>query len=302
MKKETHLEMQISEYLQYVLIEQHLTENTKRSYHDNLKKYKEFLEKRMIDNVCDIQYEDITSYLTDLNERGLSPQTIAHNITAIRNFHKYFLKIGVLKKDVSKNIEHPKLRKSLPNTLTVDEVDLLLDLELKTPFDYRNKAMLELLYGTGLRISELILLTLNDIDLTNCTVRCMGKGRKERIVPINDYVIKYLNLYLKERPKLEKKNQYKELFLNNHGKPITRQGFFKILKKLLVSKGLNSNVSPHTLRHSFATHLLENGADLRVIQEMLGHSDIATTRIYTHISNQKVRNDYNEYHPRKEEE
>lgn len=302
MEKETHLEKQINEYLQYVLIEQHLTENTKSSYSDNLKKYKEFLKKRKINSITNIKYEDITSYLSSLNEKGLAPQTIAHNITAIRNFHKYFLKIGILKNDVSKNIEHPKLRKSLPNTLTIEEVDLLLDIDLNTPFDYRNKAMLELLYGTGLRISELISLTLNDIDLINCTIRCMGKGRKERIVPINDYVIKYIDLYLKERPKLEKNNKYKELFLNNHGKPISRQGFFKILKKLLISKGLNSNVSPHTLRHSFATHLLENGADLRIIQEMLGHSDIATTRIYTHISNQKVKSDYEEYHPRKEEE
>ena len=164
--------------------------------------------------------------------------------------------------------------------------------------------MLELLYGTGLRISELLSLTLNDIDLTNCTVRCIGKGRKERIVPINDYIITSLHQYLEKRPLLEKKksNTYSELFLNNHGKPISRQGFFKILKELLIKKNLNPNVSPHTLRHSFATHLLENGADLRVIQEMLGHSDIATTRIYTHITNQKVRKDYEEYHPRKDDE
>ena len=162
--------------------------------------------------------------------------------------------------------------------------------------------MLELIYGTGLRISELLSLTLNDIDLINCTVRCMGKGRKERVLPINEYIIEYLEKYLDIRSKLEKKIKYKELFLNNHGKPITRQGFFKILKKLLLEKGLNTNISPHTLRHSFATHLLENGADLRLIQEMLGHSDISTTRIYTHISNQKVKTDYEEYHPRKEEE
>lgn len=293
---------QIEEYLQYVMVEQHLTKNTEISYENELHKYQFFLEKRHIYKIQDIELGDITAYLSFLNTSGVLPQTIAHSITVIRNIHKYFLKTGVLKEDVSKSIEHPKIRKKLPVTLTVSEVDILLDIELVTPFDYRNKAMLELLYGTGLRISELLSLTLNDIDIINCTVRCMGKGRKERIIPINDYIIEYLKLYLRQRPKLEKKGKYQELFLNNHGKPITRQGFYKILKGILLVKGLNPEVSPHTLRHSFATHLLENGADLRIIQEMLGHSDISTTKIYTHISNQKVKHDYDEYHPRKEEE
>lgn len=296
------LKAQIKEYLEYVIVEQHLTKNTEISYENELEKYKSFLEKRHIYKIQDIELDDITAYLSFLSSNGVLPQTIAHSITVIRNIHKYFLKIGLLKEDVSKSIEHPKIRKKLPVTLTISEVDNLLDIDLVTPFDYRNKAMLELLYGTGLRISELLSLTLNDIDFINCTVRCMGKGRKERIIPINDYIIDYLKLYLNERPKLEKKVKYQELFLNNHGKPITRQGFYKILKGILLVKGLSTEVSPHTLRHSFATHLLENGADLRIIQEMLGHSDISTTRIYTHISNQKVKHDYDEYHPRKEEE
>jgi len=293
---------QMNEYLEYVVVEQRLTENTRISYQNELTKYCLYLEKKGIYNIREIELDDITNYLSHLNKENILPQSIAHSITAIKNFHKYFLKTGILTNDISKSIERPKLRKKLPNTLSVADVDKLLDIDLKTPFDYRNKAMLELLYGTGLRISELLSLSLNDIDLINCTVRCMGKGRKERIIPINDYIIKYLKLYLNERPKLEKNGKYNELFLNNHGKPITRQGFFKMLKKLLLEKGLNSEISPHTLRHSFATHLLENGADLRIIQEMLGHSDISTTRIYTHISNQKVKNDYLDYHPRKEEE
>lgn len=162
--------------------------------------------------------------------------------------------------------------------------------------------MLELLYGTGLRISELLNLTINDIDIINCTVRCIGKGDKERVVPINDYIIESLNNYLEVRPVLLKKKNTKELFLNSRGNKISRVGFFKILKKLLLEKGLNPNISPHTLRHSFATHLLEYGADLRVIQEMLGHSDISTTRIYTHITNKKIKEDYKKYHPRNDEE
>ena len=292
----------IEEYIEYVLVEQHLSNNTKLSYENELKKYRYYLENdRKIVRVNEITTNDITNYLSYLKSVNLNAKTIAHNITVIRNFHKYLLKIGVVSNDVTANIEQPKIRKSLPQTLSVEEVDDLLDIELVTPFDYRNKAMLELLYGTGLRVSELISLTLNDIDVINCTLRCMGKGSKERIVPINEYIIEYLEKYLDERPKLEKNVKYKEVFLNNHGKPITRQGFFKILKKILRKKGLNTNVSPHTLRHSFATHLLENGANLRLIQEMLGHSDISTTKIYTHVSNKKVENDYLKYQPRKEE-
>lgn len=292
----------IEEYIGYVLVEQHLSNNTKLSYETELKKYRYYLENdRKIVRINEITTNDITNYLSYLKNVNLNAKTIAHNITVIRNFHKYLLKIGAVSNDVTANIEQPKIRKSLPQTLSVEEVDDLLDIELVTPFDYRNKAMLELLYGTGLRVSELISLTLNDIDIINCTLRCMGKGSKERIVPINEYIIEYLEKYLDERPKLEKNAKYREVFLNNHGKPITRQGFFKILKKILREKGLNTNVSPHTLRHSFATHLLENGADLRLIQEMLGHSDISTTKIYTHISNKKVENDYLKYQPRKEE-
>ncbi len=298
----TPLQREMEEYLKYILIEKNLTQNTKESYEDELQSYLSFLkEKKKKIEITDITYEDILDYLKERNSVR-KPQSIAHTITAIRNFHKYYVKIGVLKKDVSKNLDRPKLAKQLPVTLSVEEVDRLLTFDVQTPFDYRNKAMLELLYGTGLRISELLSLTRNDVDFVNCTVRCMGKGRKERIVPINDYIIDSLSAYLQIRPQLEKGKHVENLFLNNHGQAITRQGFFKILKAMLREKGLNPNVSPHTLRHSFATHLLENGADLRVIQEMLGHSDIATTRIYTHISNQKVRSDYNEFHPRKDEE
>ena len=179
------------------------------------------------------------------------------------------------------------------------EVDLLLDIPLVTAFDYRNKAMLELMYGAGLRVSELVSLTVNQVDLENGMIRIMGKGRKEREIPIGEYGVYYLKLYLECRGQLIKHHHQEEaLFLNNHGKQITRQGFFKILKELLLEKGLNPDVSPHTLRHSFATHLLSHGADLRSIQEMLGHSDISTTKIYTHVSDEKVTEDYKKYHPR----
>ena len=178
----------------------------------------------------------------------------------------------------------------------------MLDIKLDSKFDYRNKAMLELMYGTGLRVSELVSLTLNDIDSTNCIIRIMGKGSKEREIPLGEYSIYYLNKYLEVRSSMLKGNDDNKLFLNNHGRGMTRQGFFKNLKKILKEKGLNTDISPHTLRHSFATHLLNRGADLRSIQEMLGHSDISTTKIYTHVSDDKVSSDYKKYHPRVDKE
>ena len=224
--------------------------------------------------------------------------TVARKLTSIKNFHSFLEKEGIVSKNVSVGIKRPKLRKTVVRSLSVSDVDKLLDITLKSPFDYRNKAMLELIYGTGLRVSELVNLTLNNIDFTNCIIRIVGKGNKERIIPLGEYSMYYLNLYMERRNSLLKKNICDALFLNNHGKKITRQGFFKILKGLLKEKGLDPDVSPHTLRHSFATHLLNSGADLRSIQEMLGHSDISTTRIYTHVGDSKIRNDYKEYHPR----
>ena len=186
--------------------------------------------------------------------------------------------------------------------MSIDDVDKLLDIKLDSPFDYRNKAMLELMYGCGLRVSELINLELNDIDMTNCLIRILGKGSKEREIPIGEYSIYYLKEYLNIRESLLKGKVCNKLFLNNHGTGMTRQGFFKNLKQLLKEKGLNTDISPHTLRHSFATHLINRGADLRSIQEMLGHSDISTTKIYTKVSDEKVIEEYNLHHYRSTKE
>ena len=224
--------------------------------------------------------------------------TIAHNLTVIKNFHIYLLKENLVDTDVSEFIERPKLKKALPKTLSVEEIERLLDINLLTPFDYRNKAMLELMYGCGLRVSELVNLENNDLDMINCLIRITGKGNKDRIIPIGEYSIYYLKEYLKVREKLLKRKVCNKLFLNNHGQGISRQGFFKILKEILLKKNLNSDVSPHTLRHSFATHLINRGADLRSIQEMLGHTDISTTKIYTRVSDEKVLQDYEKFHLR----
>lgn len=288
----------IAEYINYLMYERRCSKNTYLSYQRDLNDYVLFLKQRNIDNIRKITKMDIVSYLSFLKNENLQIATIARKLTAIKNFHKFLLARNLVDDDVSFTIERPKMTKKLPAVLTVEEVDLLLDIKLNTVFDYRNKAMLELLYGTGLRISELLDLKTFDIDFENCTIRCVGKGSKERIVPIGEYVISYLNRYLEKRSVLLKKKSCDYLFLNNAGSRLSRFSFFKILKKLLKEHQINKDVSPHTLRHSFATHMLEYGADLRSIQELLGHSDISTTRIYTHISNKKVKNDYIEYHPR----
>ena len=188
--------------------------------------------------------------------------------------------------------------KKLPNTLDEEDIDKLLKIKLNDAFSYRNKAMLELMYATGLRVSELVNLKIHDIDLDMALVQTMGKGNKERIIPIGDYALYYIKEYLiNYRDSMLKKEYNDYLFLNNHGKKMTRQGFFKILQKLAKENEIKKDFSPHTLRHSFATHLLNHGADLRSIQELLGHSDISTTQIYTHVSNRQLRENYDEFHP-----
>lgn len=292
------IEEAITDFIQFSLFEKGLSDYSIKSYQNDLDIYLRFLNSRGVYNVKSISSEDIKVFL---KERGIneSTNTVAHNLTVIKNFHKYLIKENIVKDDVSLFISRPKLKKRLPRTLSVEEVNLLLNVSLATPFDYRNKAMLELMYGAGLRVSELVSLNMNQIDLESGIIRIMGKGRKEREIPIGEYGIYYLKLYLEHRGALIKNNRQEDsLFLNNHGKQITRQGFFKILKQLLMDKGLNPDVSPHTLRHSFATHLLSHGADLRSIQEMLGHADISTTKIYTHVSDEKVAEDYKKYHPR----
>ncbi|MBQ3421083.1 MAG: tyrosine-type recombinase/integrase [Romboutsia sp.] len=240
------IEDAINDFINYCVFEKGLSDKTKESYYNDLCIYKDYIKK---DRVEDISSDDIKGFLKSRNNNEKS-STIAHNLTVIKNFHKYLYKENVVKEDISLFIDRPKLQKKLPKTLSVEDVDKLLDIELKTMFDYRNKAMLELMYGTGLRVSELVSLTLNDIDTTNCIIRIMGKGSKEREIPLGEYSIYYLNMYLEVRGSMLKGKDDNKLFLNNHGRGMTRQGFFKNLKKILKEKGLNADISPHTLRHS----------------------------------------------------
>ena len=288
----------IEDYLNYILLEKRLSNNTYESYAFDLECFKNYFKDKKIDS---IKENDIVEYLKYLKEeKNLTPRSIERHLTTLRGLFKYLVKMEILKYDITKNIDNLKIGKHLPNTLTVDEVELLMNIPLDNPFNYRTKAMLELMYGSGLRVSELVNLTLNDIDLYNDTILIHGKGSKERIVPLGDYAKEYLAEYLKVRNSLIKRKNGNpdKLFLNNHGLPITRNGFNFLLNKLLKEKGIEKIVTPHTLRHSFATHMLDNGADLRTIQELLGHSDIVTTRIYTHVSKKQIQDNYNKYETR----
>ena len=297
------MEYEIKEYLTYIKLEKKLSKNTIDNYKLDLENYLNYLMKNNIKDLNKITLEDINKYLQDLKKSGLNPRSIRRHITTIKEFHKYLVKFKKVKKDVSVNIDIIKIDKKLPTVITSDEMSKILDIDLTNAFKYRDKAMLELMYGSGLRVSELVNLTIYNIDLGNNYILIEGKGNKERIVPMSIYSKKAIEDYLQERPKLLKKGNLDEekLFLNNHGKGITRHGFNYILQNVLKENDIDNNITPHSLRHTFATDMLNNGADLRSIQELLGHSDITTTRIYTHVANNKVKDDYIKFNDRNEE-
>ena len=285
----------IDRYIDYLRYDCKRSKNTCDNYRYDLLKYACFLNKKkvLITSVDETFLKDYFNYLYE----EISPRSMARNMTAIRDFYKFLMLEKVVARNPSESLDLPKIRSSLPNVLSVQEVDLLLDIPLNNLFDYRNKAMLELMYASGLRVGELITLTTRDIDFTNKYVRCFGKGSKERIVPVNDYALKYVKLYLERRNLFLKGKPTDILFLNNHGEAMTRQGFLFNMKNIAKEKGITKNITPHMLRHSFATHMLNNGADLRSIQLLLGHEDIVTTKIYTHVSQEKIIKDYYKYHP-----
>lgn len=288
----------LKEFQIYLLTMKHLVENSISSYLFDIKNYLYYLEKEKHKNYSTIKKDDLIDYLEKLDREDYAVTSIMRKIIAIRSFH-FFLNKTYHFENIAKQITSPRAYQKVPNILSIEEVEELLDIPLRTNFDYRNKAMLELLYATGLRVSELVSLKINDIDMENAFVRVIGKGGKERIVPIGDIALKYLKLYLNTyRNTLKKKCFSDSIFLNNHGKEMTRQGFFKILKAIAQEKNLRENITPHLLRHSFATHLLNNGADLRSIQLLLGHSNLSTTQIYTNVNNITLKENYNLYHPR----
>lgn len=292
---------QLSDFIHFMTVERGLSENTIVSYKRDLQNYLSFLMiHEQLTDINDVTRLHIIHYLKQLKEEGKSSKTSVRHLSSIRSFHQFLLREKVTTDDPSWNIETQKTERTLPKVLSLGEVEKLLDTPNQhTPFDYRDKAMLELLYATGIRVSEMLDLTLADVHLTMGFIRCFGKGRKERIVPIGEAAASAIEEYIeKGRSKLLKKQPSDSLFLNHHGKKMSRQGFWKNLKKRAIEAGIQKELTPHTLRHSFATHLLENGADLRAVQEMLGHADISTTQIYTHVTKTRLKDVYHKFHPR----
>lgn len=288
------------QYLDYLIIEKGLSENSLMSYSADLAQYLTFLEKNSITDLNVVDTAVILAWLVDLSKKGLSAKSRARHLIAVRGLYKFLVSEKKISKNPMKDVDIPKTGLALPKIMTISEVADLLDIpDIRKPKELRNSAMMEIMYGAGLRVSELILLRLQDINLDANFVRVMGKGSKERIIPIGSKARSITHKWILEgRPFLLNKISTPYLFAARAGKPMTRQSFWKIIKKYALLAKSAKNITPHTLRHSFATHLLEGGADLRSVQTMLGHSDISTTQIYTHISREYLMKMHQKYHPR----
>ncbi len=294
------MESLIQEFIEYLDHERGLATNTLESYGRDLKQYCGFLSEDTSQTLETASQATIVAYLMLLRKQGKATATIARRLAALKAFYQFMLKENYVTKNPTEDLSSPRLERKLPKVLTVEEVEKLLSQpDTSNPAGIRDKAMLEALYATGIRVSELVNLNLDDLDLKEGFVRCIGKGSKERVVPMGEIAVKCLISYLKDgRPKMVSNPKEQALFLNHHGRRLTRQGFWKIVKKYAAQLQIRKEITPHTLRHSFATHLLENGADIRAVQEMLGHADISTTQIYTHVTKDRLKDVYARSHPR----
>lgn len=287
----------VEDYLLFLKTEKKLGDNTINSYMLDLEDF----FKTFNGSIESCTKKDILAYISTIN--GLEVSTVNRHISSLKSFFNYLVDESIIKVSPMEEVSSLKKAKKLPKYLSISEVDKLLNIPLNSEFDYRNKAMLELMYATGLRVSELVSIEYSNIDFENSIIRINGKGKKERIIPLGEVASYYLKVYLNDyRSKLLKRNTYNQVFLNNHGKPITRQGFNYILENIRELTGIEKEITPHVLRHSFATHLLEGGADIRSIQEMLGHENISTTNIYTEVVNDVLRSNYEMYHNRSHKE
>lgn len=292
----------IAAFLTHVRVEKGLSTNTVSAYRRDLLKFDEFGKKKKL-TVESVTRDDLVDFLASLYRQKLESRTVARNLVTMRNFFRFTLVQELRAEDPTLNLESPKIRHSLPGYLRLEEVEkLLAQPDEKQPAGLRDRAMLEVLYSTGLRVSELVGLRVMDMDRAAGCVRCIGKGDKERIVPIGKKAIALVERYLRDaRPKLlgkESKANVTALFINRRGGPLSRVGVWKILSAYGRQAGMRTGLTPHMLRHSFATHLLERGADLRSVQLMLGHSDISTTQIYTHVVEERLKQIYKAHHPR----
>ncbi len=290
----------LSNFIYYLTVEKGLTQNTLESYRRDTERFLQFLIKNKVESLEKVNRSLLVKYLGHLKLKGYASSTISRNVASLRSFFCFLAQENITADNPALELESPRIEKKLPRVLSLGEVDRLLsEPPVNTANGLRDKAMLELLYASGIRVSELISLNTTDFNYEVGFLRCRGKGLKERIVPVGNTAISSVRQYLKQgRVKMVKTGSEKSLFVNHHGRRLTRQGFWKILKKYAGHAGISGEVTPHTLRHSFATHLLENGADLRSVQEMLGHSDISTTQIYTHITRKRIREVYDKTHPR----
>jgi integrase/recombinase XerD len=291
----------LEHYLNYLRFEKNLSENSIDAYRNDLNRYLEFLTTQTIERLENVEEKHISRLIRILSQVGLATASIARNISSIRSFHRFLLLENILDKDASEHIEGPKITRRLPSVLTFEEIELVLkQVDLTHPLGLRDRAMVELLYASGLRISELLNLPVREIYFADGFVRILGKGNKERLVPTSNRCLKWIKKYLDRcRPRLDRLQQSRGIaFLNARGYPMSRMGFWKIVRALVIKGGIRKQVHPHTFRHSFATHLLQGGAGLRAVQEMLGHSDISTTQIYTHLDRAYLKKVYQKYHPR----
>jgi integrase/recombinase XerD len=290
----------IPRFLDFIALEEGLSRLTQNAYEKDLTRFAEYADTKNAAAPLDITARMLREYVYHLKDLGLSPASIRRNVSAIRTYFRFLTGDGIVVRDPSERLETPKRWRELPDVLSIDEIKRLIAAPtLDDTMVFRDRALLELAYGAGLRVSEWISLTVRDLLLEEGLVRVFGKGSKERLVPIGRSAIGAAAVYLREtRPRLEKGEGKGILFLNARGRPLTRMGAWKILRGYVERAEITKHVTPHTLRHSFATHLLEGGADLRAVQEMLGHVDISTTQIYTHVDREYLRKVHRSYHPR----
>ncbi len=290
----------IDDFLNYLLVEKGLSANTLYSYRIDLYRFEDFLKKTGIKSLQEADSSVILKHLIKMRDSGISARSRSRHMVSIRGFYKFLVHEKILRINPAQNIDLPKSGLKLPDVLSVQEITQVLNMaDLQKPAGVRNAAMLELMYAAGLRVSELIAVKLQDINLDQCCIRVFGKGSKERMVPFGQHARQKIDCYINSiRPRLLNSHVSPYLFVARAGKPMTRQGFWKLLKRYARSAGINKPITPHSLRHSFASHLLEGGADLRSVQIMLGHEDISTTQIYTHVARDRLRMIHEKYHPR----
>lgn len=290
----------IDSFLNYLSVERGLSNNTIISYREDLNSYVDFMTKQRIDALSKIAKNDIINFMLNQKDKGISANSIARRLAAIRMFHRFLARERILKSDPTTLIDSPKLWKKIPQTLSLNEVDALIaQPDIRDKQGIRDKAILETLYATGMRVSEAVNLKIDNVNLDIGFLRCIGKGNKERVIPLGKKAIASIKRYSEvSRPHILKNKASEFLFINRFGKKISRQSFWKIIKKYAKKARIKKPMKPHTLRHSFATHLLERGADLRSVQEMLGHSNISTTQIYTHINKDRLKAMHRMFHPR----